>query len=65
VVRKIVDAKKSFEHVKAKWAKGELVIVLDDDDILKMYQARFDGAPDQVDNLLWSKVRSLQLNSQK
>jgi len=65
VVRKIVDAKKSFEHVKAKWAKEELIIVLDDNDIVKMHRARFDGTADQIDKLLWFKVRSLQLNSQK
>jgi hypothetical protein len=65
VVRKIVDAKKSFEHVKAKWAKEELIVVLDDDDIVKMHRARFDGASDQIDKLLWLKVRSLQLSSQK
>jgi hypothetical protein len=65
VVRKIVDQRKSFGHVKAKWIKRELVIVLDDNDILKMHDARFRGDPQQVDALLWLKVRNLQLDSLK
>lgn len=65
VVRKIIDKNKSFEHVKAKWAKGELILIFDDEDVLRMHKARHDGQTGDVDALLWNKVRSLTLNSAK
>lgn len=65
VFRKIKDPKKALEHRKAKWAKRELIIMLDDADILRMYKARFDCRVDDVDALLWDKVRQLRLNSPK
>jgi hypothetical protein len=65
VVRNITDKNKAFEHIKAKWAKGELVVLIDDDDIVAMHQARYDGQPYLIDKLLWNKVRNLKLNSVK
>jgi hypothetical protein len=65
VIRKITDADKALEHIRAKWAKGELFIMFDDADILSMHQARFDGRAGDVDALLWGKVRQLKLNSAK
>jgi len=65
VFRKIKDHVKALEHVKAKWAKQELIIMLDDEDILRLYKARHDGQISEVNSLLRSKVRSLKLNSSK
>ena len=65
VVRNIVDKRKAFEHLKAKWAKRELIILLDDDEILAMHKARYDGETNLINERLWSKVHSLQLNSIK
>jgi hypothetical protein len=65
VFRKIIDWVKAFEHVKAKWAKDELIIMLDDSDILEMHKARFQGRLGDVDALLWKKVRQLILNTAK
>jgi hypothetical protein len=65
IYRKIIDPIKALEHVKAKWAKDELIIMLDDADILKLHKARHDGRPSEVDSLLWQKVRYLRLNSAK
>jgi hypothetical protein len=51
--------------MKAKWAKDELIIMLDDAEILAMHKARHEGRPGDVDALLWKKVRQLRLNSTK
>lgn len=63
VFRKITDPKKALEHQQAKWKKGDLLILLDDNDVLRMHKARYDGRPSEVDAALWEKVRSLRLNS--
>ena len=65
VFRSIDNSEKALEHVRAKWAKRELIILLDDADIVRMHNARYDGKPDDVDALLWGKVRHLRLNSAK
>jgi hypothetical protein len=39
--------------------------MLDDEEILAMHQARYEGRPESVDALLWKKVRQLGLNSVK
>ena len=65
VFRKIDDPKKALEHRKAKWEKRELIIMLDDSEILRMHKARHAGKPNDVDALLWQKVRQLKLNSVK
>jgi hypothetical protein len=65
VFRKIKDPKKALEHRKAKWEKRELIIMLDDSDISRMHKARYDGRGNDVDVLLWGKVRQLKLNSMK
>jgi hypothetical protein len=65
VFRKVKDQTRALEHVKAKWSKDELIIILDDTDILRMHKARYDGQPHEVDEVLWNKVRSLKLNSIK
>ena len=65
VFRKINDPKKAHAHRKAKWEKRELIVMLDDSDIMRMHKARFDGKPENIDALLWEKVRQLKLNSVK
>jgi hypothetical protein len=65
VFRNLTDNKKALEHMKAKWAKDELIIMLDDAEILAMHKARYEGRPGDVDALLWKKVRQLRLNSAK
>lgn len=65
VFRRISNPTKALEHRKAKWAKRELIIMLDDADILRMHKARYDGQPGDVDAILWEKVRQLRLNSTK
>ena len=65
VFRKITDSKKALAHQQAKWKKRDLLILLDDNDILRMHKARFDGKPEDIDALLWEKVRQLKLNSVK
>lgn len=65
VFRKIGDSKKALNHQRAKWEKRELLILLDDNDIVQMHTARYEGRASDVDKLLWKKVRALQLYSTK
>ncbi len=65
VFRKIDNPIKALEHQQAKWKKRELIIMLDDTDIMRMHKARYEGQPNDVDALLWDKVRQLSLNSTK
>jgi hypothetical protein len=65
VFREIADAKKALAHQQAKWKKGDVLILLDDSDVLRMHKARHDGRPDVVDDILRQKVRQLKLNTVK
>ena len=65
VLRKINNPAKALEHQRAKWIKRELIIMLDDNDVLRMHKARYEGHPGDIEALLWKKVRQIRLNSTK
>jgi hypothetical protein len=65
VFRKISDPEKALKHVLAKWEKRELIIMLDDSDVIRMHKARYDGRPEDVDAVLWEKVRAIKLKAVK
>ncbi|MCA1576251.1 MAG: hypothetical protein LC794_02660 [Acidobacteria bacterium] len=65
VFRTIKDRSKALMHQQTKWKKREMIIMLDDTDIMRMYKARYDGRPNDINGILFEKVREILLNSTK
>ena len=62
VCRSITNRDRVREHCQTRWRNEQVVLVLTDADLAKMFWYRFDGAQELVDKVILDRFRSLMLN---